>query len=256
MTLTYVIAPVPSTINPSSSSSSSINAAAVMTTIASERAPRTNSPKRNSGGISSSSSSSNSNLKGSKIEESLNESGFSIPKYDNQGSIKSPNTKDDNCLVNNRQQSDASIEKISVTAGIGIKNENNGSKIRPKLPIRELSDSYISDRQQECSNICNEKYILTLKNQISHSLKKNEFILRISAVFASLLIAYIAINVSKHYSTVVTTQEMNVCPSESSTISGCICILYHLYVGFLTYAFGWSAFLCRIRFCDTLVVIF
>jgi hypothetical protein len=28
------------------------------------------------------------------------------------------------------------------------------------------------------------------------------------------------------------------------------------YVDFLTYAFGWSAFLCRMKFCDTLVVIF
>jgi hypothetical protein len=35
-----------------------------------------------------------------------------------------------------------------------------------------------------------------------------------------------------------------------------ICIIYNLYVDSLTYAFGWSAFLCRIRFCDTLVVIF
>jgi hypothetical protein len=34
------------------------------------------------------------------------------------------------------------------------------------------------------------------------------------------------------------------------------CIFYYLYVDSLTYAFGWSAFLCRIRFCDTLVVIF
>jgi hypothetical protein len=31
---------------------------------------------------------------------------------------------------------------------------------------------------------------------------------------------------------------------------------YYLYINSLTYAFGWSAFLCRIRFCDTLVVIF
>jgi hypothetical protein len=29
-----------------------------------------------------------------------------------------------------------------------------------------------------------------------------------------------------------------------------------LYIDSLTYVFGWSAFLCRIRFCDTLVVIF
>jgi hypothetical protein len=35
-----------------------------------------------------------------------------------------------------------------------------------------------------------------------------------------------------------------------------ICIFYNLYVDSLTYAFGWSTFLCRIRFCDTLVVIF
>jgi hypothetical protein len=31
---------------------------------------------------------------------------------------------------------------------------------------------------------------------------------------------------------------------------------YFLYVDSRTYAFGWSAFLCRIRFYDTLVVIF
>jgi hypothetical protein len=31
-----------------------------------------------------------------------------------------------------------------------------------------------------------------------------------------------------------------------------ICIFYYLYVDSLTYPFGWSAFLCRIRFCDTL----
>jgi hypothetical protein len=30
-----------------------------------------------------------------------------------------------------------------------------------------------------------------------------------------------------------------------------ICIFYHLCVEDLTYAFGWSAFLCRSRFCDT-----
>jgi hypothetical protein len=35
-----------------------------------------------------------------------------------------------------------------------------------------------------------------------------------------------------------------------------ICIFFHLYVVSLTYAFSWSAFLCRIRFCDTLVIIF
>jgi hypothetical protein len=35
-----------------------------------------------------------------------------------------------------------------------------------------------------------------------------------------------------------------------------ICIFYDLYGDSLTYAFGWSAFLCRIRFCYTLVVIF
>jgi hypothetical protein len=33
-----------------------------------------------------------------------------------------------------------------------------------------------------------------------------------------------------------------------------ICIFRYLYVDSLTYAFGWSAFLCRIKFCDTLVV--
>jgi hypothetical protein len=33
-------------------------------------------------------------------------------------------------------------------------------------------------------------------------------------------------------------------------------IFYHLYVDSFTSAFGWSKFLCRIRFCDTLVVIF
>jgi hypothetical protein len=38
--------------------------------------------------------------------------------------------------------------------------------------------------------------------------------------------------------------------------AGKICIFYYLYVDSLTYAFGWSVFLCRIRFCDTLVVIF
>jgi hypothetical protein len=30
-----------------------------------------------------------------------------------------------------------------------------------------------------------------------------------------------------------------------------ICYFYYLYVVSLIYAFGWSAFLCRIRFCDT-----
>jgi hypothetical protein len=35
-----------------------------------------------------------------------------------------------------------------------------------------------------------------------------------------------------------------------------ICIFYYLYVDSLTHAFGWSAYLCRIRFCDNLVVIF
>jgi hypothetical protein len=30
----------------------------------------------------------------------------------------------------------------------------------------------------------------------------------------------------------------------------------YMYVNSLTYAFGWSAFLCSIRFCDTLIVIF
>jgi hypothetical protein len=31
----------------------------------------------------------------------------------------------------------------------------------------------------------------------------------------------------------------------------CICIFYYLYVDSLTYAFGWSVFLCRMSFCDT-----
>jgi hypothetical protein len=31
-----------------------------------------------------------------------------------------------------------------------------------------------------------------------------------------------------------------------------ICIFYYLYVDSLTYAIGWHAFLCRIRFCDIL----
>jgi hypothetical protein len=35
-----------------------------------------------------------------------------------------------------------------------------------------------------------------------------------------------------------------------------ICIFYYLYVDSLTYAFDWFAFFSRIRFCDTLVVIF
>jgi hypothetical protein len=30
-----------------------------------------------------------------------------------------------------------------------------------------------------------------------------------------------------------------------------ICIFYYLYVDSFTSAFGWSTFLCRIRFCDT-----
>jgi hypothetical protein len=30
-----------------------------------------------------------------------------------------------------------------------------------------------------------------------------------------------------------------------------IFFLYYLYVDSFTYAFGWSAFLCRIRFCDS-----
>jgi cell division cycle protein 37 len=34
-----------------------------------------------------------------------------------------------------------------------------------------------------------------------------------------------------------------------------ICIFYYLYVDSLIYAFGWSAFLCRIRFCDSFAVI-
>jgi hypothetical protein len=45
----------------------------------------------------------------------------------------------------------------------------------------------------------------------------------------------------------------------STGIVGLFCYdisLYYLYVDSLTYAFSWSAFLCRIRFCDTLVVIF
>jgi hypothetical protein len=35
-----------------------------------------------------------------------------------------------------------------------------------------------------------------------------------------------------------------------------ICIFYYLYVDSIAYAFGRSAFLYRITFCDTLVVIF
>jgi hypothetical protein len=35
-----------------------------------------------------------------------------------------------------------------------------------------------------------------------------------------------------------------------------IYIFDYLYVDSLTYAFGWSAFLCRIRFCDALAIIF
>jgi hypothetical protein len=35
-----------------------------------------------------------------------------------------------------------------------------------------------------------------------------------------------------------------------------ICIFYYFYVDSPTYAFDKSAFLCRIRFCDTLVIIF
>jgi hypothetical protein len=35
-----------------------------------------------------------------------------------------------------------------------------------------------------------------------------------------------------------------------------ISLFYYLYVDSFTSAFGWSPFLCRIRFCDTLVVIF
>jgi hypothetical protein len=35
-----------------------------------------------------------------------------------------------------------------------------------------------------------------------------------------------------------------------------ISIFRYLTVNSLTYAFGWSAFLCRIRFCDTLVEIY
>jgi hypothetical protein len=35
-----------------------------------------------------------------------------------------------------------------------------------------------------------------------------------------------------------------------------ICIFYYLYVDSLTHTFGWSAFLCRIRFYDTLVIFF
>jgi hypothetical protein len=39
-------------------------------------------------------------------------------------------------------------------------------------------------------------------------------------------------------------------------IKVCICIFYYLFVDSFIYAFGWSAFLCRIRFCDTLIVTF
>jgi hypothetical protein len=34
--------------------------------------------------------------------------------------------------------------------------------------------------------------------------------------------------------------------------AGYICIFYYLYVDSITHAFGWSVFLCRIRFCDIL----
>jgi hypothetical protein len=37
---------------------------------------------------------------------------------------------------------------------------------------------------------------------------------------------------------------------DRSSSTGYICVFF-LYVDSLTYAFGWSAFLCRIRFCDT-----
>jgi hypothetical protein len=35
-----------------------------------------------------------------------------------------------------------------------------------------------------------------------------------------------------------------------------ICVFFYLYIDSLIHTFGWSAFLCRIRFCDTLVIIF
>jgi hypothetical protein len=42
------------------------------------------------------------------------------------------------------------------------------------------------------------------------------------------------------------------------SLLGCfvISVSFIVFVDFLTYVFGWSAFLCRIRFCDTLVIIF
>eukprot|EP00596_Hydrurales_sp_CCMP1899_P000221 CAMPEP_0119052094 /NCGR_PEP_ID=MMETSP1177-20130426/73508_1 /TAXON_ID=2985 /ORGANISM="Ochromonas sp, Strain CCMP1899" /LENGTH=1020 /DNA_ID=CAMNT_0007031547 /DNA_START=106 /DNA_END=3165 /DNA_ORIENTATION=- len=202
----HTIVPVPYTTNTSSCSSSGTHPHE--SGLGLELGSSTSS--------SSSSSSGSSNLKGRKVKESLIESGFSNAKYDNQDSIKDPNAKDDNYLSNNRYQSDASIEKMSVVEGIGIKNENNGSKSRIKLPNRELLDGFISDRHHKCSNVSHEKYMLQLKNRISHSLKKNKFILRISVVFASFLVAYIAINVSQNYWTI---QETKVCPSESSTMS-------------------------------------
>jgi hypothetical protein len=42
-------------------------------------------------------------------------------------------------------------------------------------------------------------------------------------------------------------------PPNSGLIIG---IFYYLYVVSLTFAFGWSTFLWRMRFCDTVIVIF
>jgi hypothetical protein len=162
----------------------------------------------------SSSSSKKSNIKGSLIESGiLLHNGRPIEKRRND------------CSVVNRQQIDSSIEKISEVTGIGIESDNYSSKSRTKLPARESSDNTISDRQQKCSNISNEKYFLALQNRISHcshSLRKNKSLVRISSVFASFLIAYIAINIimriTKNNSTIITTQE-NVCSSASSNLS-------------------------------------
>jgi hypothetical protein len=44
--------------------------------------------------------------------------------------------------------------------------------------------------------------------------------------------------------------------NESAFTGDYLGIFYYLYFDSLTYAFGWSAFLCRIRFYDAFVVIF
>jgi hypothetical protein len=56
----------------------------------------------------------------------------------------------------------------------------------------------------------------------------------------------------------VATQSDSAIPIDRTQVSlgYYICIFFYFHVDSLTYAFGWSAFLCRIRFCDTLVVIF